>query len=142
VTDKRILIERAATAAYAFRRRWIAARLISCGVSLSANAYRMGVYIDKILKGANPPELPLEFPSLKTGDQTQDCQGAWPDRAAVLIARADEVIEYSATVCCGASVADWHLTDNPAAPPLPDFSLAPRAPSIHGTSLRSRRCNI
>ena len=51
-------------------------------------------YVDRILKGAKPGELPVQAADqIRVGDQSQDREGARHQRAATLLARADEVIE-------------------------------------------------
>jgi putative ABC transport system substrate-binding protein len=79
---------------YAARDHVAEGGLISYGVSLKSNARRMTAYIDKILKGANAADLPIEFPTqleLVINLKTADTLGlAIPP---TLLARADEVIE-------------------------------------------------
>ena len=79
---------------YSARDHIIAGGLITYGVSLSANARRMGVYIDKILKGSNPAELPLEFPTkLELVINLKTAKALDLTIPPTLLARADEVIE-------------------------------------------------
>ena len=58
--------------------------LISYGADASTNAGERPVYVDRILKGEKPADLPVQAPTkYELVDQPQDCQGARPRRAAV-----------------------------------------------------------
>jgi putative tryptophan/tyrosine transport system substrate-binding protein len=50
-------------AVYGFRTHVDAGGLISYGVNLDENFHRCATYVSKILKGANPADLPVEFPT-------------------------------------------------------------------------------
>jgi len=68
--------------------------LISYGVDLSWCFQRSGYFIDKILHGAPPGDLPIEFPTkfpLTINLKTAKELGITPP--PLLLARADEVIE-------------------------------------------------
>ncbi|MFL5050726.1 MAG: ABC transporter substrate binding protein, partial [Xanthobacteraceae bacterium] len=68
--------------------------LISYGPSLRSMAERSAVFVDKILKGAKPAELPVEQPTkfeLVINLKTAKSLGI--DVPPALLARADEVFE-------------------------------------------------
>jgi putative ABC transport system substrate-binding protein len=79
---------------YSARDHVISGGLISYGISLSASARRMAIYIDKIFKGANPADLPLEFPTkLELVINLKTAKTLSLTVPPTLLARADEVIE-------------------------------------------------
>jgi putative ABC transport system substrate-binding protein len=81
-------------AIYGFRDHVDAGGLISYGVNLSENFHRAAAYVNKILKGAKPGDLPVEFPTkleLVVNNQAAKALGlAIPPSVLV---RADEIIE-------------------------------------------------
>jgi putative ABC transport system substrate-binding protein len=86
--------ERSLPAIYAARDHVLDGGLISYGVSLRASARYHATYIDKILKGAKPANLPIEFPTqldLVINLKTAKTLGL--NVPPTLLALADEVIE-------------------------------------------------
>ena len=99
-----ILSERRRIIALAESRRWPLAAwsrewpedgaLLSYGADFSDNMRRAAHYVDRILKGAQPGDLPIEQPTrfyLVINKRTADALGL--ALSAELLARADEVIE-------------------------------------------------
>ena len=79
---------------YGFRDHVDAGGLVSYGVNLAENFHRAAAYVNKILKGANPGDLPVEFPTkleLVINDRAAKDLGLIIPPSVLV--RADEVIE-------------------------------------------------
>jgi putative ABC transport system substrate-binding protein len=62
--------------------------LMSSGVDVSDNYRRAAVFVDRILKGANPADLPVEEPT--KNETRRPHRGSRPRS---VLARADDLIE-------------------------------------------------
>jgi len=79
---------------YGYREHVEAGGLISYGVNLDWCFHRTAYYVGKILKGAKPSELPLEFPTnLQLLINLKTARALKLDIPLALLDRADEVIE-------------------------------------------------
>ena len=81
-------------AVYPFRYFATDGGLAAYGVSLVDQYRRAASYVDRILRGANPADLPVQAPDkfeLIINLKTAKAQGI--DISPVLLSRADEVIE-------------------------------------------------
>jgi putative tryptophan/tyrosine transport system substrate-binding protein len=79
---------------FAIREHVEAGGLISYGVDIAANHERAAYYVDKVLKGTKPSDLPIEFPTklaLTVNLNTAKTLGV--KLPPMLLASADEVIE-------------------------------------------------
>jgi ABC-type uncharacterized transport system substrate-binding protein len=79
---------------YGYREHVEAGGLISYGINLNSCFHRAAYYVDKILKGAKPGDLPVEFPTkieFVINLKTAKAIGITLPRS--LLERADEVIE-------------------------------------------------
>jgi putative tryptophan/tyrosine transport system substrate-binding protein len=81
-------------AIYGFRDHVDAGGLASYGVNLSENFHRAAIYVRKILKGANPGDLPVEFPTkLELIVNNKAAKALGLTIPPSVLVRADEVIE-------------------------------------------------
>src|SRR5262249_19020355 len=97
-TERRQIADLAAAARlpsmYAYREYAVAGGLISYGINLRESNRRAAAYVDKILKGSKPGDLPVEFPTkLELVINLKTAKALAITIPPLVLARADEVIE-------------------------------------------------
>jgi len=81
-------------AIYGFRDHVDAGGLVSYGVNLSENFHRAATYVNKILKGAKPGDLPVEFPTkLELIVNNRAAKALGLNIPPSVLVRADEAID-------------------------------------------------
>jgi putative ABC transport system substrate-binding protein len=89
-----IALERRLPTVFGYREHVIHGGLVSYGVDLRWCYRRAGYFVDKILRGARPGDLPIEFPAeLWLAANLKTAKALGVTVPAGLLARADEVIE-------------------------------------------------
>jgi putative ABC transport system substrate-binding protein len=79
---------------YGYREHVDAGGLVSYGVNLNWCYHRSAYYVDKILKGAKPRELPIEFPTkIEFVINLKTAKALGLDVPTSILLRADAVIE-------------------------------------------------
>ena len=89
-----IALEKKLPTVFGYREHVIHGGLVSYGVDLRWCYRRAGYFVDKILRGTRPGDLPIEFPTgLWLAANLKTAQALGVTVPAGLLARADEVIE-------------------------------------------------
>jgi putative ABC transport system substrate-binding protein len=89
-----VLAEGKVPAIYGFREHVEAGGLMSYGISQPESFHRAATFVDKILKGTSPSDLPVEQPTkIELVINLKAAKGLGLELPATLLARADEVIE-------------------------------------------------
>jgi putative ABC transport system substrate-binding protein len=82
------------SAVYGYREHVEAGGLVSYGVDLVACFHRAAAYVDKILKGTKPGDIPVEFPTkLELIVNLKSAKALGLTIRPLVLSRADRVIE-------------------------------------------------
>jgi putative tryptophan/tyrosine transport system substrate-binding protein len=89
-----LAVQHRIAAVFTSRQYAQAGGLMTYGASVADSFRQAAAYVDRILKGEKPADLPVQAPTnVRTRYQPEDCQGPRPHHSMPLIGRADEVIE-------------------------------------------------
>jgi len=89
-----LLAEVKVPAIYGFREHVEVGGLMSYGINQPESFHRAATFVDKILKGTSPSDLPVEQPTkIELVVNLRAAKGLGLELPATLLARADEVIE-------------------------------------------------
>jgi putative ABC transport system substrate-binding protein len=89
-----IALEKRLPTVFGYREHVMHGGLVSYGVDLRWCYRRAGYFVDKILRGARPGDLPIEFPSqLWLAANLKTARALGVNLPAGMLSRADEVIE-------------------------------------------------
>jgi len=89
-----ITLQKRLPTVYGYREHVLAGGLVSYGVGLRWCYHRAAYFVDRILKGTKPGDLPIEFPtSFWLAANLRAAKSLGVDLPPDLLARADEVIE-------------------------------------------------
>jgi ABC-type uncharacterized transport system substrate-binding protein len=113
ITSRLVLINRARIIEFSSQRQLLLASgfgpwaregaLLSYGPDTDASTKRAAVYVDKILRGAKPSELPVEQPTkFQLVINSKIAKSRSLNIPASLLATADQIIEWAHSFCCGA----------------------------------------
>jgi ABC-type uncharacterized transport system substrate-binding protein len=79
---------------YGYREHVEVGGLLSYGINIEWCNHRAALYVDKILKGAKPSDLPIEFPTnIELVINLKTAKALGITLPSSLLVRADEVIE-------------------------------------------------